>query len=55
MVIITIVTSLKNYKQQQMKSEFVRKTSILHDNAFWCAIRTPPCGPSFLSDCDWIE
>ena len=53
MVIITNVTPLK-YKQQ-MKSEFVRKTCILHDNVFRCAIRTPPCGPSFLSDRDWIE
>ena len=55
MVIITIGTSLKMYKQQQMKSEFVRKTSTLHDNVFRCAIRTPPCGPSFLSDRDWID
>ena len=55
MLIITIVTSLKNYKQQQMKSEIVRKTSTLHDNVFRCAFRTPPCGLSFLSDCDWIE
>ena len=49
MLIITIVTSLKNYKQKQMKSEIVRKHSTLHDNVFWCAIRTPPCGLSFLS------
>ena len=55
MVTKTIVTSLKMYKQQQIKTEFVRKTSILHDNVFRCAIRRPPCGPSFLSDRDWIE
>ena len=41
------------YKQQQMKSEFVRKTTILHDRVFRCAIKTPPCGPCFLSDRDW--
>ena len=52
---ITIGTSLKMYNQQKMISEFVRKTSIFRDKVFPCAIRTPPCGPSFLVDRDWIE
>ena len=47
MVIITIVTSLKKYKQQQMKSESVRKTSILHDNVFGVLLGHPHAAQIF--------